>query len=61
MWPNIYELHQQYLGNHGALSQGKLVAGPWGDLSEDFHALLRVFADSRVAAGARARGSTGAE
>lgn len=28
----------------------KLVAGPWGDLSEDFHVLLGIFAKNRVAA-----------
>ena len=32
------------------------MAGPWGDLSPDFHQLLKVFAESRVAAMARASG-----
>ena len=35
---------------------GRLVAGPWGDLSSDFHHLLRTFAESRCAALARAAG-----
>ena len=38
-----------------------LVAGPWGDLSEDLHRLLRVFAEARVANRARAEGWGGAE
>ena len=42
--------------SYGGLCQGKLVAGPWGDLSPDFHQLLKVFAESRVAAMARASG-----
>ena len=33
-----------------------LVAGPWGDLSDDFHELLKLFAETRVANQARARG-----
>ena len=33
-----------------------LVADPWGDLSEDLHRLLRVFAEARVANRARAEG-----
>ena len=40
----------------GALCQGQLVAGPWGDLSQHFHQLLKVFAQSRVAAMSRAQG-----
>ena len=34
-----------------------LVAGPWGDLSEDFHKLLGLFAESRAAKQVRANGS----
>ena len=34
----------------------RLVAGPWGDLSQDFHLLLKTFADKRVEALARGRG-----
>ena len=33
-----------------------LVAGPWGDLSQDLHRLLRIFAEARVANRARAEG-----
>ena len=40
----------------GGLSEGRLVAGPWGDLSPDFHKLLIAFAESRVAAMSRAQG-----
>ena len=40
----------------GGLSQGQLVAGPWGDLSPHFHSLLKVFAEERVAARGRASG-----
>ena len=40
----------------GGLSQGQLVAGPWGDLSPHFHSLLKVFAEERVAAAGRASG-----
>ena len=40
----------------GGLSEGQLVAGPWGDLSPHLHQLLRVFAESRVAAASRAQG-----
>ena len=36
-----------------------LVAGPWGDLSQDFHALLGVFAKSRAEATARSKGREG--
>ena len=43
----------------GGLEQGKLVAGPWGDLSPDFHNLLRKFAEARCAAMARASGWEG--
>ena len=43
----------------GGLEQGKLVAGPWGDLSPDFHNLLRKFAEARCAAMARAAGWEG--
>ena len=38
-----------------------LVAGPLGDLSEDLHRLLRVFAEARVANIARAEGWGGFE
>ena len=41
---------------YGSLSQGKLVAGPWGDLSPNFHCLLKLFAEQRVAALGRATG-----
>ena len=34
----------------------KLVAGPWGDLSQDFHLLLKTFAEKRVEGLARGRG-----
>ena len=34
----------------------KLVAGPWGDLSQDFHMLLKTFAEKRVENMARGRG-----
>ena len=37
----------------------KLVAGPWGDLSEDFHVLLGAFAKSRAEAEARSKGRAG--
>ena len=40
----------------GGLSEGQLVAGPWGDLSPHLHQLLRAFAESRVAAASRAQG-----
>ena len=40
----------------GGLCQGQLVAGPWGDLSPHFHQLLKIFAESRVAAMGRAQG-----
>jgi hypothetical protein len=40
----------------GALTEGQLVAGPWGDLSPHLHQLLRTFAESRVAATGLARG-----
>jgi hypothetical protein len=40
----------------GALTEGQLVAGPWGDLSPHLHQLLKTFAESRVAATARAQG-----
>ena len=43
----------------GGLDEGKLVAGPWGDLSSDLQNLLRCFAQSRCAAMARARGWEG--
>ena len=41
------------------LEEGKLVAGPWGDLSSDLHNLLRCFAQARYAPMARARGWEG--
>ena len=47
------------LRNYGRLR--RLVAGPWGDLSADFHELLREFAVSRVASKARARGWEGGD
>ena len=34
----------------------KLVAGPWGHLSDDFHDLLGIFAKNRAAAEARSQG-----
>ena len=37
----------------------KLVAGPWGDLSEDFHLLIGHLAQKRVESKARSRGSSG--
>ena len=37
----------------------KLVAGPWGDLSEDFHVLLGIFAKNRATAEARSKGRGG--
>ena len=40
----------------GGLCQGKLVAGPWGCLSPDFHALHKYLAEARCAAISRARG-----
>ena len=43
----------------GGLDEGKLVAGPWGDLSSDLQNLLRCFAQSRCATMARARGWEG--
>ena len=44
---------------YGALSEGQLVAGPWGDLSPHLHQLLKLFAESRVAAMGRAQGREG--
>ena len=41
---------------YGVLCQGKLVAGPWGCLSKDFHALIKILAEARCAAIARSRG-----
>ena len=43
----------------GGIDQGRLVAGPWGDISSDFHELLGVFARSRCAALGRAAGWEG--
>ena len=40
----------------GGLGEGRLVAGPWGDISPDFHKLLLAFAESRVVAMSRAQG-----
>ena len=40
----------------GGLCEGQLVAGPWGELSPNFHQLLKVCAESRVAAMGRAQG-----
>ena len=40
----------------GGLCQEKLVAGPWGCLSKDFHELLKVLAEARCAKIGRARG-----
>ena len=37
----------------------KLVAGPWGDLSEDFHILLGTFAKNKAEAEARGIGRGG--
>ena len=42
------------LRSYGSLQT--LVAGPWGDLSDDFHELLKLMAETRVANQARARG-----
>ena len=47
--------------NLGGLSEGQLVAGPWGDLSSHFHQLLKLFAESRVAAMGRAQGREAGE
>ena len=47
--------------NLGGLTEGQLVAGPWGDLSPDFHQLLKLFAESRVAAMGRAQGREAGE
>ena len=44
----------------GGLEEGKLVAGPWGDLSSDLHELLRLFAETRCANMGRAAGWEGA-
>ena len=41
---------------YGGLSQGELVAGPWGDLSPHFHSLLKLYAEERVVALGRATG-----
>ena len=38
-----------------------LVAGPWGDVSPDFHELLQELAEARVANQARARGHAAGE
>ena len=37
----------------------KLIAGPWGDISEDCHLLLGIFAKSRAEAEARSKGKGG--
>ena len=37
----------------------KLVAGPWGDLSLDFHILVGIFAKNRAEADARSKGRGG--
>ena len=37
------------------------MAGPWGDLSPHFHQLLKLFAESRVAAMGRAQGREAGE
>ena len=37
----------------------KLIAGPWGDISEDFHMLLGIFAKSKADAEARSKGKGG--
>ena len=42
-----------------SFSLKKLVAGPWGDLSKDFHELLSVFARARAEASARSKGRAG--
>ena len=42
--------------SYGGLCQGQLVAGPWGELSPHLHQLLKIFAESRVAAMGRAQG-----
>ena len=38
------------------LSHGKLVAGPWGDLSPYFHSLLKLYAEQKVAVLGRSTG-----
>ena len=43
----------------GGLEEGKLVVGPWGDMSSDFHQLLRIFAETRCARMGRAAGWEG--
>ena len=45
--------------NLGGLEEGKLVVGPWGDMSSDFHQLLRIFAETRCARMGRAAGWEG--
>ena len=42
----------------GASIFPKLVVGPWGELSKDFHILLRTFAEKRVEGIARSKGKT---
>ena len=42
--------------SYGGLCEGKLVAGPWGDLSPHLHQLLKLFAVTRVEAMCRAQG-----
>ena len=37
----------------------KLVAGPWGDLSVDFHVLLGIFSKNKAATETRSKGRSG--
>ena len=41
---------------YGSLSQGQLVAGPWGEVSPHFHCLIKLCAEQRVVALGRATG-----
>ena len=43
----------------GGLEEGKVAASPWGNLSFDFHQLLRTFAETRCANMGRAAGWEG--
>ena len=63
------QFHGTVRGQSGPLVQrlqsyGKLwglVVGPWGDGSKDLHTLIKILAESRVAARGRARGWEGGE
>ena len=41
--------------SYGGLCEGQLVAGPWGDLSPHLHQLLKLFAESQMAAMGRSQ------